>query len=494
MNNKRVPTKLVSGFAVASALFASTGFAFQDRVVIKGGHVIPVSGPEIEKGDVLIENGKIIAVGKEVDSPYDAKVIDAEGKFVFPGMIDAHFTRGYDRPNEGYPVTPFISVADSIDGSAFDFEDALRDGVTTLNVIHANAQPIAGRGMVVRPIGRIVENMAVVWDGALKISFIPRQFASHVSQFAELRRVFDELQDHLDRLRDRREDDSDAEKAKKEEEKKQQEKDGKKPEIKNEKPAVPKVAKEEEEVDRRKRVLADLIKGRVPAFGAVNAAEVPFALDFARQHGFLDHLTLVLGADAWKMADAIATSGRPVVLDPDLIHRERDPITGKEIETPVAPVFAKKNIKFALTTARSAYTQRYLNSQAATAVRLGVEREKALKSITQWPAEILGLGDRLGTLERGRDANILILSGDPLSTTTFVEKVVMEGQIVYERDKDERLRRIVNTSTPPAKPASKPSAAEEKNSKDGKDNKDNKDTKEKDAEKSKDSEKKDGDK
>ena len=112
---------------------------------------------------------------------------------MFPGFIDAHCNRGMDRPNEAYPITPFVSVADSLDGSAFDFEDALRDGVLTLNVIHGNVQPIAGRGMVVKPIGRIVENMAVVYDAALKMSFIPRPFASHVSQFAEIRRAFDEL-------------------------------------------------------------------------------------------------------------------------------------------------------------------------------------------------------------------------------------------------------------------------------------------------------------
>lgn len=459
MNRQLLNTKLFLSALGAFATFAAAGWAYQDHVVIKGARIIPVAGSEIENGSILIENGKITAVGKEVDTPYDAKVIDATGKVVFPGFIDPHFTRGYDRANEAYPITPFLSVADSLDGSSFEFEDALRDGITAMNVIHANSQPIAGRGMVVRPLGRIVENMAIVWDGALKISFIPRQFASHVSQYAELRRVFDELEDYLDRLKDRREDDADREKAKKEEEKKQQEKTGKKPEVKDEKPSVPAEAKEEEEIDRRKRVLVDLTRGRVPAFVAANASEIPFAIDFAKKHGFLDRTVFVVGADAWKMVDLIAVSGRPVVLDPELIHRERDPITGKEIETAVAPLFAKKGVKFALTPSRASYAQRYLNSQAATAVRTGVERDVALKAITQWPAELLGLGERMGTIEKGRDANLLILSGDPLSTTTFVEKVVLEGQLVYERDKDDRLKHIINVSESTQKSTTKPASA-----------------------------------
>ena len=176
---------------------------------------------------------------------------------------------------------------------------------------------------------------------------------------------------------------------------------------------------------------------------ACNAAEVPYVLDFAKKHGFFDKMTLVLGSDAWKALDAIAASGRPVVLDAELIHRERDPITGKDVETAVAPMFAKKNIKFAIQRAPGAYAQRYLNTQAATAVRTGLDRDTALKAITQWPADILGLGDRLGAVDKGRDATILILSGDPLATTTFVDKALIDGQVVYDREKDDRLKRLL---------------------------------------------------
>ncbi len=442
------------GVAAASA---SAAPVFQDRIFIRGGRIIPVSGPEIAEGAVLIENGKIVAVGSGIEIPYDARVIDATGKVVFPGMIEAHWPRGVDRNavNEGYPVTPFVSMLDAVNGLHPDIEEALRDGLTTLHVVFGERQPVTGRSIVIRPVGRTVENMAVVIDAALRLNFVPRQFASHVSQFAEMRRVFDELRDYLERLEDKRTADEekkedDKKKAEKEAKDSKDAKDAKKPTEREkaaaaatEKPVPPKEAKEEEEIDRRKRTLVDLIKGRVPVFVSVNAAEVPFAIDFARKNGFLEQTTFVVGSDAWKMADALAATGRPVVLDADLVHREADPITGKEIETNVPEVFARKKVKIALQTGRGSYVQRYLNLQAALAVRAGLDRETALKAITQWPADVLGLGDRLGSLEPGKDGNVLVFSGDPLSTTSFVDTVLIDGQVVYERSKDARMQRLL---------------------------------------------------
>lgn len=449
----------ISALAVLLAAGSSQAAPAQDRIVIRGGKIVPIVEPDIEGGAILIENGKITAVGKDVETPYDAKVIDATGKVVFPGMIEAHTNRGIDRPNETYPVTPFLSVSDSLDGSSFYFEDALRDGITTLHVVPGNLQPIAGRGMVVRPVGRTVENMAIVFDAALKMSLVPsRPGSSHVTQLAEIRRAFAELEDSIARSKEKVEDEEEAEREKREQEK------GKKPAAREDpsKRVTPREIREEDEIDRRKRVLADLTKGRVPVFVYAGAGEVAMAVDLAKKHGFHDRTTFVLAADAWRAADALAKTGRPVVLDPDLVHRERDPITGKEVETPVPTAFAKRNVKFALQTEGTSLSQRYMNAQAAAAVRLGVPRETALKAITLWPAEILGLGDRLGALAKGRDANVLILSGDPLATTTFVDTVILDGYVQYERAKDERLKRLLEVAASPPASASQP--GEEKKS------------------------------
>ncbi|HKD99786.1 MAG TPA: amidohydrolase family protein [Planctomycetota bacterium] len=430
--------------AAAFALATLLASPLQDRLVVKGGRILPVSGPETE-GSVLVENGRIVAVGKDVEAPYDAKVIDATGKVVFPGFIEAHTTRGLDRANESYPITPFLSVADSLDGASFAIEDALREGITTIHVIHGNGQPIAGRGIVVRPVGRIVENMTLVPDAALKISLLPRAGGSHVSQYAEIRRAFAELDDQLERQETKRQDDD---------ERPREATPGKTETV------APKETRAEDDLEARKRTLYDVARGRAPVFVACNAAEVVHGIEIARKHGFLAKTTFVIGADAWRMADAIAATGRPVVLDSELVHRERDPISGKEVETPVAPVFAKKGVKFALQISGGAFAQRYLNTQAATAVASGLDRESALKSITLWPAEILGLGDRVGAIEKGRDGNLLILSGDPLATATAVETVILEGQVVYEREKDVRLKKLLELREPP-KGEPKPTTAVE---------------------------------
>src|ERR1700682_5709226 len=112
--------------------------AAQDRVAIKGGRILPVAGPPIDGGVVLINKGKIEAVGKDVAIPADAKVIDATGKVVVPGFIEAHSIRGMDQANEANPNVPFLSVVDAIDPSQDYFEECRRNGVTTVAVVPGN--------------------------------------------------------------------------------------------------------------------------------------------------------------------------------------------------------------------------------------------------------------------------------------------------------------------------------------------------------------------
>src|SRR5438552_409050 len=109
-------------FSLAILCLAGGPLVAQERLAIKGGKVLPVAGPAIENGIVLIRNGKIEAVGKDIAIPSDAKVIDATGKVVVPGFIEAHSNRGTDRANETNPSVPFLSVIDAIDPSADYFE------------------------------------------------------------------------------------------------------------------------------------------------------------------------------------------------------------------------------------------------------------------------------------------------------------------------------------------------------------------------------------
>jgi len=129
------------------------------------------------------------------------------------------------------------------------------------------------------------------------------------------------------------------------------------------------------------------------------------------------------------------------VLAPSLLHVERDPVTGKEIETFVPKKFAEKGVRFALQSLNP--PAQALWFQAAMCVGQGLDRKAALDAVTRVPADILRLGDRVGSLEPGKDGNVVLLSGDPLSVRSRVEYVVIEGRVVYDRSKDLRMRHLI---------------------------------------------------
>jgi hypothetical protein len=202
------------------------------------------------------------------------------------------------------------------------------------------------------------------------------------------------------------------------------------------------------EVDEKMEPLLALVEGKLPAFFYCSSAlDVHRALEIARDNGFLARTTLVLGPACYKAADVIAEAGVPVVLIGSHIYTERDPITGEETETFVPGEFANKGVRFALSAIGANALS--LGNHAALSVGHGLTRDQALDAVTTTPAEILGLGDRVGTIEAGRDANVVLFSGDPLSITSFVEHVVLEGTQVYDRSQDVRMKHILEGTAPP---------------------------------------------
>ncbi len=183
------------------------------KLALQGARIIPVVGDELASGTILIEHGKITAVGEEVDIPYDAMVIDVSGKVLFPGMVDAHSARALDRFNENLPVTPFLDVYDALDPSKVYFEDALRDGVTSVHVIVGNNCVIGGLSRVVNPIGLSPDEMTVAAPVAMKLSVAPKRGFDRMVQMATLRETFLELADYLERLAEKKYEESLEEKG-----------------------------------------------------------------------------------------------------------------------------------------------------------------------------------------------------------------------------------------------------------------------------------------
>jgi hypothetical protein len=201
------------------------------------------------------------------------------------------------------------------------------------------------------------------------------------------------------------------------------------------------------ELDEKQAPLLKVVEGRMPVFIYCGSPmEVHIALGIAKENGFLEQTTFVLDSSCWKAADELAASGRPVILDSTLVHIERDPVTGDEIETFVPGVFLEKKIPFALRSQNS--STQSLWYQVARCVGEGVDRQTAIDAATKVPAKILGLEGRVGSLEVGKDGNVLLLSGDPLSVTSFVEHVFIEGQHAYDRSKDVRLKHLQTGEQP----------------------------------------------
>jgi len=439
-NLARIPA-LALFVSLAPLLHASGG-----KIVIKAGRIVTQSGPDIQNGVIVIENGRISSIGPDTKAPWDADVLDHPELTAFPGYVEAHSPRGMDRPNETIEVAPFLDVRDSIDPISFYFEDSLRAGVTTINIQQGNACVVGGQGMVVKPFGITIEQMAVRTQSGVKIVAGPRPGASRATQAQALRRAFGDLRRYLEKLVQDTKDGKDTARREalfqgrdmeKEENKKGRAMEGNAAWKIKDLELVPRG-----EIDEKQEPLLRVAEGKLPVFlYCDSAAAVALALEVARENGFLAGTTLVLEGDSWKAAAQIAAANVPVILSPNLVYSERDPVTGKEVQTFVPGVFDKQNVRFALQSLNSSAQSLWF--QAATCVAWGLERKKALDAVTRVPADVLRLGKRVGSLEAGKDGNVLLLSGDPLAVKTKVEYVVLEGNLVYDRSKDVRVKHLL---------------------------------------------------
>lgn len=440
------------------ALVAPTAAAFQapEKLAITGAKVFTVSGETFDKATVLVENGRITAIGKDLEVPWDAKVIDASGKVVMPGLVLAHSNEGLDRANENVPVVPFVSVLDALNPVDSFFEEALREGHATIHVIPGNETVIGGTGRVVKPHGLTVEAMTVRAEGGMKISASPRRNTSAMAHVAELRKAFVEFRDELEVAAEKKLEAKKAEKkpepatstAAKAEKKGEDKKGEEKKTDAAPAPLDPLKVLEWRDLSAKQRSLFDVLKGRLPVFlYCERAMDVAHAIEIARGQGFLSRTTLVVGAECWKAADEIKAAGVGVVLPTDFVHTEEDPLTRKEKKTALPKVFAAKGIPFALSAvSRGAILERSLLLRGASAVAHGLDEQTALRSITLEPARMLGLGDTHGSIEVGKMATLLVLSGEPFRSGTWVEEVILDGAHVYSRAQDDRLQRLTGDS------------------------------------------------
>jgi imidazolonepropionase-like amidohydrolase len=438
-------------FVTAALLLASPVGAVADGVLaVKGGKVVTMAGDPIVGGTVLIKDGKIAAVGKDVAIPTEAKVIDATGKVVLPGFVDVHSSRGSDQPNERNANVANLTILDALDPSQEYFEECRRNGVTTIAAAPGDATMFGQQASIVKSFGGYVDEMVVKRNFAIKISLRPTADRSRMSQLAAIRKELSAAREIMQKDAESKApagkaDGNKADAKKPDEKKSETGKSEAKTETKSEAPAA----------TPQQEVLIRALKGELRVYVACEKAmDVPQALKLVAD--FKLKAILVLGEETYKAANLVARSGLPIVLDPTLAFWETDPRTGEDRHIVIPRLYAQLKAPVCFqTTGFAAGTlfrasdlpatvgTNYLWFQAATAIKHGMSEADALKAITIQPATWLGVEKLVGSLEVGKDGDLAVLSGDPFKFDTWVDYTVIGGSVAYERAKDKKLEQLL---------------------------------------------------
>ncbi|MFK7736182.1 MAG: amidohydrolase family protein [Pirellulaceae bacterium] len=423
--------------------FAKHGVA-AGPLAIQNAKIFTVSGEPIEGGTVLIRDGVIEAVGTDVDVPGEARVIDGEGMVVMPGYIDPHNASGMSQANEQNSVVPFLSVVDSIDPIATYFEECLRNGVTTAAVSPGNNTLIGGKAAIVKTAGQYVNDMIVVRDSALKISLQPVS-GSRMSHMARLRKELDKAKKELAEELEEESEDSDS---KQDQEKKESSDTKKEDDSGDDKNAEAKKAVAKPE-DEGMAALKLAISGEMPVYLYCEVAmDVTAAMRLVEDYEL--EPIFVLGRECHKAAKLLAGSGKTAILDPTLVFWETDPRTREDRKIALPEIYSEAGMKYVFqvspASSRGTVGSSYFWYQAATAVKYGLSEADALAALTIEPAKLLGIDASVGSIEVGKDADLVVLTGDPLDMASWVQYTIVGGEIVYDRDEDEKLERLLSPS------------------------------------------------
>jgi imidazolonepropionase-like amidohydrolase len=389
---------------------------------ITGARVVPVTGEPIDGGTILIDAGKIVAVGGPgLEVPAGADVVDAAGKWVLPGFIDAHTHLGLHEEAEGWagsdvnemtrPVAAYVRALDGINPAEQGFRDAIGGGVLAVNINPGSGNPIGGQTVAVKCWGRVVDQMVLREPAGLKSALgeNPKRVygerketpSTRLGTAAVIREAFVQARNYLAKL----------------------------------------AAAEDQPPSERKPVERDL---GLEALGRVLRGEIPWrqhchraddiatAVRISREFGYdlvIDH-----GTEAHLLADMLAAQSIPVIIGPLFTSRSKVELRNRSLANPGR--LAAAGVTIAITTDHPVVPINFLIHQASLAVKEGLDRDTALRAITINPARIIGVDDRLGSLEPGKDADLAIWSGDPLDVTSRAERAYQDGREIYAYDYD----------------------------------------------------------
>lgn len=362
------------------------------------------------KGCLLIENGKIKEMAEEIDIA--CETIDAEGRIVTPGLIDAHCHvgmwedgmdfEGADGNEMTEPVTPHLRAIDAINPMDRAFEDAYQAGVTTISTGPGSSNVIGGQFAVIKTFGNRIDDMIVKAPSAIKCAFgeNPKKVygeqhkapLTRMATAALLRQALIEAKEYLKN--------------------KEAEDEDKHPDF-----------------DMQHEALIPLFKKEIPLKAHTHRADDIFtAIRIAKEFDLkitLDHCT-----EGHLIVDYLKQEGLPAIVGPSLSERSKVELRSLTFETP--GILNKAGIKIAIMTDHGVIPIQYLSLCAALAAKAGMDKEEALKAITLYPAEILEIEDRVGSLKVGKDADIVIWDRHPLDMESRVLTTIINGKVIYK--------------------------------------------------------------
>jgi imidazolonepropionase-like amidohydrolase len=377
-------------------------------LAIKNAHIYPVTKGEIPTGVLLVKDRKIVALGRDVSIPADARVIDAQGKHVIPGIVESHSHMGQKQLWKG-SVTgsdnnelsePLNAHCRAIDGLVTDdvaFRIALEGGVTAMNIITGSRSPNSGQPVVVKLRGGTAEEMFLAHGGM--------KFAIRAT---ERRSNFPKNKDEVETLlRDQLKAAQDYMKAW------EQYKSGKSAEA----PAR----------DLKLEAISKVLT-REWIVGVHSSSVEDMSVSVRLKKEFNVDIYIIHGFGVNDLAEELAKLKIPVSFGPVFPGSNRN---HPWLDGPVK--FVRLGGKLSFQQDHPDGHQYYLRNSAALFVRKGMSKEDALRALTMNPAELLRIDDRVGSLEPGKDADFLILNGPPLEWESLVQQVFVEGKEVYNR-------------------------------------------------------------
>lgn len=400
---------LTSIFLLFLCVFVS--FGQSKPVAYLNARIIPIVGQPIEQGVLIVQNGKITAVGDARTVRLgDVTIVDLNGKTIMPGLVDTHSHIGEGAGADGSgPAQPETRVMDAINVRSSSIQTAQAGGLTTVNIMPGSGHLNSGQTIYVKlRDGRILDDLFIKYDdgriaGGMKFANGTNPIRPGGGSFPGTRaKSVSIMRENLIKAQEYRD------KIKK---------------AGNDKSKLP-------ARDLAMEALVEVLDGkRVVHFHTHRHDDILSALRLQKEFGF--RVVLQHVSEAWKVADEIAAAKVPSSII--LLDSPGGKLETTDIRFENAAALDKAGAEFGFHTDDGIVDSRFLLRMAAIGVRAGLPREKALYALTMAGAKMLDLDKRVGSLEAGKDADFIVLSGDPLSVYTHVLQTYVEGQKVFDR-------------------------------------------------------------